>query len=193
MWRVFFWFFLLCANSINTVGIVWFCVQETVRRNQFVGSFDKTGSSPERVVLKMKLWKKVRKKGLARPCGGVIICRKQSPAEHVSLKVFFIAVFSLLIVSLWTLYNCAPYRFSHLVEWKPPSSAGKRKSSLFSNVVLQSLPKKKNREEKPPRGFLPGELSINIKTLYLHSRILWCLTDASSSSYSGSRGITQAE
>lgn len=64
----------------------------------------------------MKLWRKVRKKGLARPCGGVMICRKQSPAEHVSLKVFFIAVFSLLIVSLWTLYNRAPYRFSHLVE-----------------------------------------------------------------------------
>lgn len=50
-----------------------------------------------------------------------------------SLKVSFMAIFPQLIVSPWTLYNCTPYWFSHLVEWKSPSCAGKRKGSFFSN------------------------------------------------------------
>ena len=50
----FFAFFSVQTQSIQ-LELFDFCVQETVRRNRFVGSLIERGSSPEKTVLKMKL------------------------------------------------------------------------------------------------------------------------------------------
>lgn len=92
--------------------------------------------------------------------------RNRVQREDVYLKVSSMALFPQLIVSLWTLYNCTPYRFSHLAVWKFPSSAGKQEVSFPIQDPLKGLP--------------TGELFIKIKTFDLHSCTLWCLTDISS-------------
>lgn len=67
------------------------------------------------------------------------------------------AIFPLLIVSLWTLYNCAPYRFPHLVEWKSHSTPGKWRSPLSPPIQFCLLCQKGSLL----RGMPSGDLFIN--------------------------------